>query len=166
MLGPDRLGIVAGMSRGGFDLGCNFDQIGSTIIGGHFAMTMLARCGDHLDPTTIGTRVRAAAEELGLQIAVKIVDTPRDASPTHVVSLTGADKPGIVYRVADTLARLEVNILSLDLRTAETGGETRCSLDVSVSCPAGLDLERTLPPLREELGIDVHVRPAPVDRLG
>lgn len=165
MVGPDRLGIVAAMSRVIFDLGCNFEQIGSTIIGGHFAMTMLARCPDHVDPTTVGARLRSTGEELDLQVAVRFVDAPSAPVPTHVVSLEGADKPGIVYRIADALAGFEVNILSLDLRTGGSDGESTCSLDVSVSCPPEVDLERTLPPLSEELGTDVNVRSARGHRL-
>ncbi len=158
VLGPDRPGIVAAMSRVVFDLGCNFEQVGSTIIGGHFAMTMLARCGDHVLPGTIEARVGAAAAELDLHAAVKVADADSAAEPTHVVSVAGADKPGIVYRVADTLARMGVNILELDLRTDGSGTDRTCALEVVVQSPPGTDLETTLPPLREELGTDVHVR--------
>lgn len=160
VLGPDRPGIVAAMSRVVFDLGCNFEQVGSTIIGGHFAMTMLARCGDHVLPATIEEKVGAAAAELDLQVAVKVADGSGAGAPTHAVTVTGADKPGIVYRVADTLARMDVNIVSLDLRTEGAGGDRTCALEVVVQSPPGTDLENTLPPLQEELGTDVHVRRA------
>ena len=159
VLGPDRPGIVAAMSRVMFDLGCNFVQVGSTILGGHFAMTMHARCADDLDESLVRSDIAAASRAFDLQTAVKIVPEDQAQDPaTHAVSLAGADKPGIVYRVADTLAGMGINILDLDLRVQEHEGNPTCSLEVSVRCPPSVELEIALPPLREELGTDVHVR--------
>lgn len=160
VLGPDRLGIVAAMSRAIFDLGCNFERVGSTIIGGHFAMTMLARCEDEVDPSTVEASVASVAAELGLLAVVKVAEGAPDDTPTHVVAVAGADKPGIVYRVADTLARMRVNVVSLDMRTTDNGTASTCSLRIHVAAPAGARLEETLPALSEELGTDVTVRPA------
>lgn len=95
-----------------------------------------------------------------MQAAVKAVEGDPEDVATHVVSVAGADKPGIVYRVADTLARMRVNVVSLDLETSRSEGSSTCALHVAVAAPEGTRLEEALPPLSEELGTGVHVRRA------
>lgn len=167
VIGNDRPGIVAAVTRGLFDVGCNLEDISSTILRGHFSMTMISRCPADTDPTSLEERLATVADEYGLVVTARPVeDTGSDfAPPTHMVAVYGADKPGIVYRVTDALSRLGVNITDLNSRLIGEDGDPVYALQIEVQAPHGSDLDEVLPPLREELGVDLSVHPISADVL-
>lgn len=167
VIGNDQPGIVAAVTRGLFDVGCNLEDISSTILRGHFSMTMISRCPGEIDPSSLEERLASIADELGLVVTVRPVDdTGTDfAPPTHMVSVYGADKPGIVYRVTDALSRLGVNITDLNSRLIGEEGDPVYALQIEVQAPQSSDLDEVLPPLREELGVDLSVHPIQADVL-
>jgi glycine cleavage system transcriptional repressor len=82
-----------------------------------------------------------------------------------MVSVYGADKPGIVYRVTDALARLGVNITDLNSRLIGEDSDPVYALQIEVQAPHGSNLDEVLPPLQEELGVDLSVHPIEADIL-
>ena len=167
VIGNDRPGIVAAVTRVLFDVGCNLQDISSTILRGHFSMTMIARGPADITPDALEARLGPIADELGLVVTARAVDetSSRFAPPTHMVSVYGADKPGIVYRVTDALARLGVNITDLNSRLIGEDRDPVYALQIEVQAPHGSDLDEVLPPLREELGVDLSVHAIEADLL-
>ena len=167
VIGNDRPGIVSAVTRALFDIGCNLEDVSSTILRGHFAMMLIARCGDGVDATGVEDRLRDTADELGLVVSARPVEDAGTefAPPTHMVSVYGADKPGIVFRVADAMARLGVNITDLNSRLIGEDGDPVYALQLEVQAPEGVRLDEVLPPLREELGVDLSVHPISADIL-
>lgn len=167
VIGNDQPGIVAAVTRALFDVGCNLEDVSSTILRGHFSMTMIAEAPEGVDPEGLEDRLSAVASEMDLVIAARPVDeTPSlFEPPTHMVSVYGADKPGIVYRVTDALARLGVNITDLNSRLIGEEGDPVYALQIEVQAPLGSNLDEVLPPLREELGVDLSVHPIQADVL-
>jgi len=167
VIGNDRPGIVSEVTRALFDVGCNLEDITSTILRGHFSMTIITKCPSGVDRSGVEQRLSPAAEELGLVLEVRPVEETDShvAPPTHMVSVYGADKPGIVFRVADALARLGVNITDLNSRLIGEDAEPVYALQIEVHAPEGTNLDRVLPPLREELGVDLSVHPIDADVL-
>jgi glycine cleavage system regulatory protein len=75
-----------------------------------------------------------------------------------VISVYGADRPGIVHDVAALLARHEVNIT--DLRTRRTGSPEAplYTMVMEVSVPASAHgLEEALAGLAAEKGVEAHL---------
>lgn len=75
VLGKDRSGIVAGVSRVLAEKGANIDDISQTILDEIFSMTMLVT----LDPAVadfnaVQTALDGLAEELGVQIIIQHED--------------------------------------------------------------------------------------------
>ncbi len=167
VIGNDRPGIVAGVTRALFDVGCNLEDVSSTILRGHFSMTMISSCPEGVDPTVLEERLSGVAEQFGLVATARAVEEtpPAFEAPTHMVSVYGADKPGIVFGVADALARLGVNITDLNSRLIGEQDEPVYALQIEVQAPASSDLDGVLPPLREELGVDISVHPIEADVL-
>ena len=167
VVGTDRPGIVAAVSRALFELGCNLEDATSTILRGHFSMMLVVRVPQGIEASTVEERLRAAGDPLGLVVSARPVeetDAHTDA-PTHMVSVYGADRPGIVFRVADVLARGGSNIT--DLTSRLIGSEDQpvyaVMMEVAVTDPAGL--EAALDDLRDDLGLDVSLRPLDADLL-
>lgn len=167
VIGNDRPGIVASVTRALFDVGCNLEDISSTILRGHFSMTIISSCPGEVEPVSVEERLAPVARELGLVATARKVEETEASfqAPTHMVSVYGADKPGIVYRVADALARLEVNITDLNSRLIGDESDPVYALQIEVHAPAGCDLDEVLPPLKEELGVDLSVHPLEADLL-
>lgn len=78
VLGEDRVGIVATISRVLSDSKANIEDIRQTIIGGIFSMTMLVTVDEDATPfEEVQRRLADSAEELGLQITLQREDVFR-----------------------------------------------------------------------------------------
>ena len=165
-IGNDRPGIVAAVTRALFDLGCNLEDVTSTILRGHFSMTLIVRASS-VGADGIEERLSALADEFDLVVEVRPVQET-DAHiepPTHMISVYGSDKPGIVFRVAEALARLGMNITDLNSRLIGEEGDPVYAMQIEVQAQAGSDLNDVLTPLREELGVELSVHPISADVL-
>ncbi len=116
VLGHDRPGIVAEVTEAIGRLGGNLEDSSMTLLRGHFAMTMVAA----LDvPATDISAELAGLSESGL--VVSVLELPSQGSvpePTHsyLLSVHGADRPGIVSAVTRRIADLGGNITDLSTR--------------------------------------------------
>ena len=78
VLGEDRVGIVATVSRVLAESHANIEDIRQTIFGGIFSMTMLVTVDEDATPfDEVQARLAEVAEELGLQITLQREDVFR-----------------------------------------------------------------------------------------
>lgn len=166
VVGVDRPGIVSAMSKVLFDQGCNLEDVSSTILRGHFSMMLLVHVPGSMDPANLEAELAAAGGPLGLTVTVRAVEetTSEVPAPTHMVSVYGADKPGIVFKVAETLAAAGANITDLASRVIGEGDAPVYAVMLEVVFPSGTDPDSILS-LRDELDVDVSVHPVEADLL-
>lgn len=166
-IGRDRSGIVAGVTKALFEEGCNLQDVSSTILGGHFSMMLVVRAPQGVSADDLGSRLVPTAEKLGLLVSVKPVDDEERevVPPTHMVSVYGADRPGIVYRVAELLSRKKANITDLTSRVIGSDEEPVYALMLEIAVPGDVDVAQELDRLRSELGIEISVHPIDADVL-
>ncbi len=116
-VGPDRPGLVNAITSVIHDAGANLEDSKMAILGGEFALILLVS----------GTRealVRVEAEKaeleqrLGLNIVSKWTERGGSTKPflPYFLKVTGLDRPGIVHQVSELLARLDINVASLESR--------------------------------------------------
>ena len=87
---------------------------------------------------------------------------------SHILSVYGADHPGIVHAVTSALAAREVNITDLTTRLVGGDGEPLYAMMLEVALPAGLpleELERSLADVREREGVELTIRALEQDAL-
>lgn len=95
-----------------------------SILRGHFAVMLMVHVPDVVSEEKLTTRLGQVRDELGLEA---ITFNPLDAiaasapEPTHVLTVYGADHPGIVAGITNDLAGLGVNITDLETRLAGEG---------------------------------------------
>ncbi len=78
VLGEDRVGIVAAVSRVLAESDANIEDIRQSIIGGIFSMTMLVTVNEEKTPfEELQSRLAEVAEEIGLQITLQREDVFR-----------------------------------------------------------------------------------------
>ncbi len=78
VLGEDRVGIVAAISRILADAGANIEDIRQTIINGIFSMTMLVTVDEERTPfDELQRRLAEAGEQTGVQVTLQREDVFR-----------------------------------------------------------------------------------------
>lgn len=168
VVGRDRPGIVAGISKVLFDLGCNIEDSTSTILSGQFAMILVVGHPEREDAAGIDAAFAGIREKMGLTVSVHalrgedIVHEKRFRGTPYIISVYGADRPGIVYRVTKELADRSVNVT--DLNTQVVGSKDRpvYVMVLEADIPDDFDmkgLEDVLERLKKELQVSISIRP-------
>ena len=165
VVGRDRPGIVAGVTRTLYDQGCNLEDVTSTILRGHFSMVMIVQAPEGLGLEDLASALDETATALDVSVSVnEVTDAHGDAvTPTHIVSVHGADKPGIVFRVASALARHGANIT--DLTSRVLGGDDDPVYAVMLEVALTEGAEDDLRALTDELDVHVSVNRLETDVL-
>lgn len=163
-VGADRPGIIAKVTGVLLDHGGNLLDSSMTILGGQFAIVLLVEA--EADADTLEGDLAAATADLGLVVAVRPLGQGTDnPPPTHMLSVYGADRPGIVHAVAATLAERSVNVTDLTTRVLE-GERPVYAMVLEVSLPAGVDPHDLAAALRHGDGseaIEASIHPLDVD---
>ena len=167
VVGADRPGIVAAITRALFELGCNLEDATSTILQGHFSMMLVVKPPEGVAVEEVDRRLQAAGKPLGLVVAARPVADAHSQSPvpSHMVSVYGSDRPGIVFRVAEVLAENGANITDLTSRLIGTEEQPVYAVMMEVAVPDPETTTTALEQLRGELGLDVSLRPLEADLL-
>ena len=166
IIGRDRPGIVSQVTEILYRLGCNIADSSCSILGGQFAMILIIAHPQYTDRESFDDAFDPL-EEAELSVFLRTLKPGGETHPALVgeicmVSVYGSDKPGIVYRISKELGDRQVNIT--DLNTKLIGTEERpvyvmmleAVLPEEMSCE---DLEKTMSSLKDELQVDISVRP-------
>ncbi|MFA9443826.1 glycine cleavage system protein R [Egicoccus sp. AB-alg6-2] len=155
-VGADRPGIVAAVAEVLHQRGGNVEDSAMTILGGHFAIVLIVAGDDDADE--LRHALEEATSPLGLAISVSRADgRRRPQEPTHLLSVYGADRPGIVAGVTRAIADLGANIT--DLETQVIGhDEPVYAMVIEVVADDEDALEQRLSAVCGELGVDHTLR--------
>jgi glycine cleavage system transcriptional repressor len=164
-VGSDRAGIVAGITEVLFHLGCNIQDASSTILRGHFAMMLVVTPTHGLTADALERRLANTAAGMGVIVTARAVqEAPVDVTPpTHMVSVYGADRPGIVYKVTKVLAELGANITDLTSRVTGSNEQPVYALMLEVELRDSSSVEPAQDALREELDVEISIHPIETD---
>jgi glycine cleavage system transcriptional repressor len=169
-VGRDRPGIVAAISGVLLELGGNIEDSRMSILRGHFAVMLIVELPQEASRERLASDLEGVRGRLGLEaIAVSEVETldaGPGAEPTHVLTVYGADRPGIVHGVTSLLAEHGVNIT--DLSTQVAGGAQPVyvmMLEVAVGDADEAELRSALDAVATSLAVDVSLRPLEAEAL-
>src|SRR5919108_2856782 len=110
-IGRDRPGIVAMVTTSLAHLGCNLEDVTTSILRGYFAMVFVLSAPDGVTEASLVRGLESGTGELDLKFAVWPVGSDEGhPDPTHVLTVYGRDRMGIVSAVSTCLARHGVNI--------------------------------------------------------
>lgn len=172
VLGRDRPGIVAAVSKVLFEHGCNIEDSSATRLRDSFAMILIAKLPDPPRLEALESALQACAGVQGISIDVRDLGggapEPPPAGDAYLLSVYGADRPGIVYRVSATLAGLRCNVTDVATRVAGTIDAPVYILMLELTAPpdvSAAELERHLAALRTELNVDLTLRPIEQETL-
>ena len=172
-LGQDRPGIVAGVTQVLYTLGCNLEDSAMTRLEGEFAIMLIFSCPKNVTQEKLSQAFERLGRRLKLAIHLKPLTVQETRKPHtggngYLISVYGADRPGIVFQVSETLARIGVNITDVHTHRSVGGAPSLYLMLLEVEVPARLgiaSLERRLQPLAKRLGVEVSVRSSEADVL-
>lgn len=168
-IGSDRPGIVAAVTGLLLDLDGNVEDSQMAILRGHFAVMLIAKVPEGVQRAELERRLERVRAQLGLEaVAVSPVDE-LDAGPrpTHVLSVYGADRPGIVHAVSSALAERSISITGLETRLGGGGDEPVyvMLMEVAAADADTGELERALGSIGERDGLEVSLSELGADAL-
>jgi len=162
LLGEDRPGIVANVTQVLFGAGAELGEASMMRLGDQFAIMMMVRHAG--DPVEIMGLLESLKKDLNLKVHIDEVETAlhRHQDADVVISVHGADRPGIVAQVTQALADVGFNILDLRSDVAGTTDKPIYIMQIEGKARNGLDsIERALASLPKDIEVVLH----PIDML-
>ena len=173
-VGRDRPGIVAGVSRVLYQLGCNIEDSSMTILKNQFAMILIVEPGAGVDRDSLQERLKEVGRELGLKITVNEVedeelDTSKwDQAQRCILTVFGADKIGIVYKVSNIIAERGINIANVKTKVIKREEGNIYAMILEIDVPPTTDMDEfkgALQKTAKELEVDINLREIPTARM-
>jgi glycine cleavage system transcriptional repressor len=159
-VGSDRPGIVAGLTGVLVEAGGNVDDSQMSRLHGQFAVMLIVSVPDGTPIDPLRVRLDEAGRGLGLDAVTvcEVSELGRGPEPTHVVTVYGSDRPGIVHDTAQLMAEREIDITDLKTRRTESGDGHLYTLMMEVAVPGDpADLERALAGMAESTGVEASL---------
>lgn len=166
VLGTDRPGIVAAVSRILLENSCNIEDVSQTILQTEFTGIFIASIPKDLHPDHLLAQLQQELGPLGLRFLVKLLETAKVAgrppiSEPFVITTTGPDRLGLVAGITEVIARFGANITNL--RAVFRGGDdpTRNTMIYEVDIPVDTDrasFRRALWERAEDLGLELSLQ--------
>jgi glycine cleavage system transcriptional repressor len=164
VVGHDRPGIIAQAADVLSRCGMNLEDSSMTLLRGHFAMTLI--CAGEAD----AAQIEAALQPLvngSLDVTVREVPEEPDLPPlgsTYLVTVHGADRLGIVARLASVIAEAGGNITDLTTRLSGTLYVLLAEVDLPRSADVAA-LQARLAEVSAELDVETSMRLVENDQL-
>lgn len=172
VVGRDRPGIAAAVVRALYESRANIEDSRMSILGGHFAMMLVVSMEDGVNADGLNAELEKVRSSMNLEhaLAQQIEDAGSDArpAPTHVLTVYGADHPGIVAAVCDALAARSVNIDDLATRVVGSAEAPVYTLICELTLPGSLEpaaLSADLDGVAVAQGVEVSLRELDQDIL-
>jgi len=166
--GPDRPGIIARIAEVLYRTGCNIEDTSMTLLRGEFAMMLIVRLPQKRSLAEIKRRLLKVQTALGLSLLLKPLSTRearRDRHPagrSFILSVYGADKAGIVYRITRRIATYGINITDMNTRVIGPGEKPIYVMILEMEIPTKVKvktLTSELKRLKKEMNVDISFHP-------
>jgi glycine cleavage system transcriptional repressor len=165
VLGRDRPGIVAAVSRALSDQNCNIENVSQTMLQSEFAGIFIVALPEGLGANDLHDALFSRLSVLGLQVHTKPCErAAAGAAPpseAFVITTRGPDRRGLVAEISGVIARFGVNITNLQavFKGGDVPGDNIMIYEVDV--PTSIDPQAFARELRlqaETLKLDLSIQ--------
>lgn len=171
--GRDRVGIVAELADFLFKLGCNLLDSSMTLLRGEFALILMTTLPENLSVDDLRSGLLKLQDKLALNFSVRELAQEELQEQTNdsfqfIMSVYGADKPGIVAGVTKELAQLKMNITDVQTKSVQQDKGEIFVMMLELSSVQELraaELQERLTSFASKLGVDISVRELEVMEL-
>ena len=167
-LGQDQPGIVAGVTKVLYQLGCNLEDSAMTRLEGEFAIMLIFSTPHPITESKIRAQFQPLEKKLALSLRLKRLSSreshsPRKRGQTYLISMYGGDRPGIVFRVSEALAHIGINITDVHTHRSAGRGPSLYLLLLEVEIPPRLSatsVKKQLARIAKQLRVELSLRPS------
>lgn len=165
IIGRDRPGIVSQVTEILFQGGFNIADSSCSILGGQFSMILIISNPD-ISTTEQFSDTFKPLEENNLSVYIRTLKEGGETRPELngelcMISVYGADKPGIVYQVAKELGDRKINITDLNTKLIGAQDKPVYVMMLEAILPEETELnavESWMEELKKKLQVDISVR--------
>lgn len=166
VLGKDRPGIIAAVTRILFEADCNIENVSQTILQNEFSGIFIASVPAALSAESLHQKLDHGLAPMGLHVYEKPIQdpdgTPADVpSEPFVVTTKGPDRKGLVAAITAILAAHRVNVTNLQA-VFKGGDDPNANIMIyEVDVPVDTDQQALRRELREkaaELTLDISIQ--------
>ena len=167
ILGPDRPGIIAAVTRILFEHECNIETVSQTILQSEFSGIFIAAIPEAVALKELRGHLCDGLSPLNLHVYVKRLET--DAGPgfdirnsePFVITTKGPDRKGLVSAITEIIARYGANVTNL--QAIFKGGDDPADnvMIYEVDIPNDIDSRALYGDLRSkatELSLDISIQ--------
>ncbi len=118
VLGKDRPGIIAAVTRILFEQECNIENVSQTILQNEFSGIFIAGVPPSVSAAQLHRNLDDGLAPMGLHVYEKPLSEPDTATPAvdsepFVITTKGPDRKGLVAAITAVMARHAVNVTNL-----------------------------------------------------
>jgi len=159
LVGKDRPGIVAHVTNALYDEGCNLGETSMLRLGGNFTIMMMVSYQGH--KKGLEELLLTVAQSLDLHLHVDSIEGKlhQHLLPDMRITVSGADRAGIVAKVTTALAEVGFNILDLESDVAGSEDQPLYIMHIEGSSDEGIDAVAAALEVVRRDGIDVKLSP-------
>ena len=159
--GQDRPGIVAQVTQLVYASGGNIQDASMTRLGGEFAIMLVVNLPQAKTEARFQKALITLHQKTDLilnakSLSQKLALGSKPSHATHLISVYGIDHPGIVYKVAQTLANQRINITDLNTKTLHRTGKPLYVMMLEVQIVNAAKAKK-LKTMLERLGRTLHL---------
>lgn len=128
LVGKDKPGIVAHVTTALYEGGCNLGETSMMRLGGNFAIMMMVQFDGR--KTALADVVQTVADSFGLHLHVDTIEAHlhEHLLPDVRVTVSGADRAGMVAKVTTALSEVGLHILDLE---SDVGGTEQAPIYIT-----------------------------------
>lgn len=164
VMGPDRPGIIASVSKTLFEHGCNLEDVSQTILQTAFVGIFIGTMNDRQSEETVLSALQAKVEPGGLAVHLSLMQESAGELPpgeSFVITTIGPDRPGLVAGITEILAKNSVNITNLKAVFRGAKNPSHNVMIYEIDIPQSLDqhsFRTALYNRAHELGLDISLQ--------
>jgi len=165
VLGKDRPGIIAAVTRILFEQDCNIENVSQTILQNEFSGIFIVGVPDSLSDSTLHQHLEVGLSRMGLHVYEKPLsetpEAPSVASEPFVITTKGPDRKGLVATVTAVMAAHRVNVTNLQA-VFKGGNDPNANIMIyEVDIPNDADQQALRKELQEKaraLSLDISIQ--------
>lgn len=168
IVGPDRSGIIAAVSRVLFEQNCNIENVSQSTLQYVFAGIFIASTPEDLTVEFLHKNLDVEMAPLGLDVHITVLEPAAvpistSSDEAYIITTKGPDRKGLVAGISEVIARFEGNITNLQavFKGGDDPGDNIMIYEVDV--PPKIDQQALYSELKKradelELEIDIQHR--------
>ena len=166
VLGPDRPGIIAAVTKILFEHDCNIENVSQTILQSEFSGIFIVAISKEQTVESLLNQLEEGLRPLNMHVYVKNLDTAAPAytmghSESFIITTKGPDRKGLVASITEIIARYGANVTNL--QAVFKGGDDPNSniMIYEVDIPIDIDQQSLYRDLRQralELSLEISIQ--------